>query len=1164
MPPSSTLSTQFVPVRLMPKECNFKMGRLAQRISVFLCCLVGAGVVSPGYASPASDANLKVVVFPGLGVDTLYSLPDRWVLAESIEVRVDSVLWHKGINYWVVPPDNKLRFYRIIDPSELIEVSYRVLPFELEESFYHHDLADVVTVPDTGEVQQSIPLSARLSQATTGFGSELRRSGSLVRGITIGTGQDLEIQSGLQLQIEGRVGTNIDVLAVLSDQNTPIQPEGTTQTLEEIDKAYVQVSGSNLRATLGDFELSLPGHRWASYSRKLTGARGEGWTDWGRLTVTGAVSEGEFFTNSFYGQEGNQGPYRLTAKDGRAGIRVLAGTEHVWIDGLAMERGDTRDYVVEYGNGEITFTANRLITGDSRILVDFQYAAEAYRRSYYSAQSVGEVGDSTLTVTGTFLFEGDDPSTPLGFGLTDADRQALSEAGDGVGGVWITGVDSVGRGNGVYVYADTTFADSTYRYLQWVGLDSLDQPLGYLNVFFSQQIGDSASYIRTYSPRGDLYYRWVGPGYGLYGPYRRLTTPKRHTVTDISLDYKPLQHARLSGELAVSDLDNNLYSPLDDNDNTGWAGEVTLDVLQQPLAVGDRSLGTFSTHGEYRRKDDRFSELSRSGLVEYNRYWGLQGTESPGEEVGEGTVTYQPIHGVAVSGGFGSMDRSDFHSDRKNGSVSVSFPQRFEGLFQQTWIDTRYPIFGETSSYQRQEGRVAYHRGLLHPTLFHRMEQQKTQSDTLEGTRFDENGGGMGFGTLWGMFLSADVGLREDQVIHQTYFQDHTQTWTTNAGWKGDWGASFHGEADYTHRVRYFVHSDSGDIKTDLGSLTATMSPWNGVMSSQLNYRLSNSRVAQLAVVAIHVADGQGDYIEQNGVYVPDDDGNIRLETVPTGEYQPVTDMSTGLSLKLQPERLPKATQDRLGVLPRVSTETQLDVQEQTRWPHLLDVVTYRPGVLQGDSTLYGRFSLRQDLYWDRTQTRFSARLRGRMVESLNRRYQLNSETSSQREGSLWLRRKFSPALSSEWLTSAESQNHGFTGLGRVDRDIRRQSSRVDLSYRWAQPHELGLGLGVTHGKDLASTEEFLATEVEPSFTESLRGRGRLDVSVRWSHVVSDNPSLSYELSEGLNPGDNFRWTVQVMLHLGKNLTGSATYEGRSEAGEPVRHQGRMEVRAFF
>jgi hypothetical protein len=98
----------------------------------------------------------------------------------------------------------------------------------------------------------------------------------------------------------------------------------------------------------------------------------------------------------------------------------------------------------------------------------------------------------------------------------------------------------------------------------------------------------------------------------------------------------------------------------------------------------------------------------------------------------------------------------------------------------------------------------------------------------------------------------------------------------------------------------------------------------------------------------------------------------------------------------------------------------------------------------------------------------------------------------------------------------------------------------------------------------LAGDQKFWAVESELSFTESLREKGRLDFSVKWSHVITDNSSLSYELSEGLSPGDNLRWVARAMLNLGKNLTGSASYEGRMEPGQAVQHTGQMEIRAYF
>ncbi|MBW7937069.1 MAG: hypothetical protein H3C71_08030, partial [Flavobacteriales bacterium] len=109
-------------------------------------------------------------------------------------------------------------------------------------------------------------------------------------------------------------------------------------------------------------------------------------------------------------------------------IVVLSGTETVFIDGKKMERGQENDYIIDYNTAEIRFTSNRLITKDSRMVVEFEYSDRNYQR--WMVQAGNEWNYKGFSYRLNFFTEFDDKNVPLGQTLSDTQKVILSQIGD--------------------------------------------------------------------------------------------------------------------------------------------------------------------------------------------------------------------------------------------------------------------------------------------------------------------------------------------------------------------------------------------------------------------------------------------------------------------------------------------------------------------------------------------------------------------------------------------------------------------------------------------------------------------------------------------------------------------------------------------------------------
>lgn len=418
--------------------------------------------------------------------------------------------------------------------------------------------------------------------------SNLRATGSLSRSILTGSNQQATLDGELQLLIEGPIGEDGQLSAQLNDRNIPIMPDGATQSLAELDRLRIEYSSSLGAAALGDVSIDYAETRFTPVKRMLQGAsiliQPDSASTNHRSILSMAAQRGEMYELTIQPKEGIRGPYPLQGKYNESSIIILPGTEKVWLNGQRLQRGVDQGYTLDAAFAEITYTGSEVLSSTDILRIEFQYITQNYTRTLIQAQSTVEgLASGRLSLTASYLREAD---------ANESERSdAFEILGDPSANVGISGADSVGQLEDatfpLYVKVDTVINGAALTYYAYRPGD----PLAVYRVRFSNLGEGLGSYRRLLDEINGIIYTWVGKGQGSYEPILQAQPPASRQLLTLAATTQLHPSWSLTGEWAVSDVDANRFSSLDDQDNIDQGFWVVLQGDSLQVAGGGSHLG---------------------------------------------------------------------------------------------------------------------------------------------------------------------------------------------------------------------------------------------------------------------------------------------------------------------------------------------------------------------------------------------------------------------------------------------------------------------------------------------------------------------------------------------------------------------------------------------
>lgn len=1137
-----------------------------KNILVLVCIFIG--FFAFGQNKPK---NVKIKTFE-IASDTIYVdsvsiSPDYFKVYTSSNEIIEADKYHVNFEKSMLVFEKKF----IRGNTEII-VEYQPLPEFLTKSYFLFD--ENLIVPKATSEATLYRYQDKNSKKNFKPFDGLFTSGSLSRGVTVGNNQDAVVNSNFNLQIEGKLSENVGIRASITDNEIPLQEGGYTQRLDEFDKVYMEIYSKNWSVKAGDIDLANIESSFMRFQKKISGIlvnaklnHDNGQTD---MFASGALVRGRYNNFEFQGLDGNQGPYKIIGNNNEQYVIIVSGSERIYANGILLKRGENGDYIVDYNTGEITFTTIYPVTSNLRFKIEYQIADRNYTR-FLTYDGVQYESDK-LHIGVQYYSEKDSKNKTVQQDLTNDQKQILADAGDDK-----TKMVAPSAVPATFIENRILYEKITQNNVEYF-VYSTDRDVELFQVSFTYVGENKGDYkLQTTLATGRVY-EYIseinGVKQGGYLPVIQLIAPESLQMLNVDAKYNPSDKTNFSSEFTFSEKDQNLYSDLEDGNNTGFASKINW----QQVILDKKWKLTSELDAEY--IDKNFQTIERFRSIEFSRDWNIVNNFNQikqeqqfisaklnyqNDSLGRINYAYENLQlGSNYKGNRHGLE-ADFLLNKTKinafGNVLHNEDEIEKNVFYR-WYSTVIQSFsknwiGAKLNYENNQGNEI-NTSIINP-LSH---------------KFTEVEGFYGIGDSTKVFLELGYNYRVTDSVQNAQLQKVS---TSNTYFmKSKLVQNKNTDLGVFLNYRTVDNQFTEDEKSLNSRISYGQKIFDSFMTFQTLYETQTGNLPQQEFTYIEVEPGKGFYewidFNSNGVQELDEfviaqfqDQAIFVRVLlPNLTFIKTNQNKLSQTFNLNPARWKKES----GIKKALSHfYNQAYFLMDTKTEREGETLVLYPFSFDDDNLIALDLNLKNSLFFNRGLQNYS------MVYSyLNSRKKTVFVFGDQDIQVVSHQFQFLHKLGSFWLfdfNSGLSENES-TSQSFANRNYMIDNFNIHpkISYLYEQNSRLDFFYNYKNKENQINEKETLKMHiigVNFQFAKkqnfSINANANLYLN---SFDGNINSPVAFQMLEGLQPGTNFTWLLTVQKRLTSYLDLNLNYFGRKSEDSKTIHTGTMQLRASF